>query len=454
MEPHEERLFRFRSDWAGVRKRISTADDFDWPRLCLLAEFVAWTESRLITGDLDEGGLFRFRSWQALKALESALDCPALQGTLIAEINEFESEYATHTRSELRDWHRQLATSLGTTWPSCRLRTLLAQANRVSVVLFIAFAKNTVAKLPSRVPACVAWWWEHWNLSRKPVNPSVARKLEQQFTPTSRQGMIRFASLVSGASDGNAYAISIDGHTILIDADYSRKNIEDRLERSGLNPYGMMALSVTHEHADHIKGVPALSNKYDIPIYLTQGTSEYFRDRTQLNIQGSAFEIPSPKLRADLKDPPPAQVRFIPVRHSAKEPVTPVVTIGPIRIGIVSDLGETSQELINVCHNANILCIESNYEGPEEGRAFKETRQPYWGSIQSRIEAGEYHLTNYQALAFARQVVGDKTQFVIWVHPSPTNDQQRTLELAAHAPETVILTARAEPLVLPLVSCS
>lgn len=54
MEPHEERLFRFRSDWAGVRKRISTADDFDWPRLCLLAEFVAWTESRLITGDLDE----------------------------------------------------------------------------------------------------------------------------------------------------------------------------------------------------------------------------------------------------------------------------------------------------------------------------------------------------------------------------------------------------------------
>ena len=40
----------------------------------------------------------------------------------------------------------------------------------------------------------------------------------------------------------------------------------------GIDPKCLNAILVTHEHADHIKGIGILSRKYDLPIYATEGT--------------------------------------------------------------------------------------------------------------------------------------------------------------------------------------
>ena len=76
---------------------------------------------------------------------------------------------------------------------------------------------------------------------------------------------LRFSPLFSGSS-GNAIYVGCDEAHILVDAGMSGNRITAELARMGIDPKGLNAILVTHEHADHIKGIGILSRKYDLPI--------------------------------------------------------------------------------------------------------------------------------------------------------------------------------------------
>jgi phosphoribosyl 1,2-cyclic phosphodiesterase len=78
-------------------------------------------------------------------------------------------------------------------------------------------------------------------------------------------------SLNSG-SNGNCYYIGNGSEAVLIDAGISCREIEKRMGRLGLSMTTVKAIFVSHEHADHISGIPALVKKYRLPVYITQGT--------------------------------------------------------------------------------------------------------------------------------------------------------------------------------------
>src|SRR6266498_3260418 len=84
------------------------------------------------------------------------------------------------------------------------------------------------------------------------------------------------ASLNSG-SNGNCYYIGNDNEAVLIDAGISCREIEKRMKRLGLLIEKVKAIFVSHEHSDHIFGIPVLSNKYRLPVYITSGTLKYSR---------------------------------------------------------------------------------------------------------------------------------------------------------------------------------
>ena len=69
--------------------------------------------------------------------------------------------------------------------------------------------------------------------------------------------MLNFCSLYSGSS-GNSLFVETENTKILIDAGMSCKKIEEALKSIEVDPSSINAILVTHEHADHIKGLSTI----------------------------------------------------------------------------------------------------------------------------------------------------------------------------------------------------
>src|SRR5882757_3468185 len=79
------------------------------------------------------------------------------------------------------------------------------------------------------------------------------------------------ASLNSG-SNGNCYYIGNEREAVLVDAGISCRETEKRMKRLGLSMSSVKAIFVSHEHTDHIKGIPVIAKKYQLPVYITSNT--------------------------------------------------------------------------------------------------------------------------------------------------------------------------------------
>jgi len=82
---------------------------------------------------------------------------------------------------------------------------------------------------------------------------------------------MRFASLGSG-SEGNGLVVESGGTRVLIDCGFGVRGAATRLGRLGLTPSSITAILVTHEHSDHVGGVPAFAARHGIPVWATFGT--------------------------------------------------------------------------------------------------------------------------------------------------------------------------------------
>ena len=80
---------------------------------------------------------------------------------------------------------------------------------------------------------------------------------------------LQFLSLASGSS-GNCYYLGNEEYGILIDAGKGVRTIKKVLKEYGIPFEKIVALCITHDHADHIKAAGTLGEKYGIPIYTTE----------------------------------------------------------------------------------------------------------------------------------------------------------------------------------------
>jgi phosphoribosyl 1,2-cyclic phosphodiesterase len=82
---------------------------------------------------------------------------------------------------------------------------------------------------------------------------------------------LSIASLNSG-SNANCYYVANKNEAVLIDAGLSLRETEKRMAQLGLAMEKVKAIFISHEHSDHITGLPAISKKYQIPVYITEAT--------------------------------------------------------------------------------------------------------------------------------------------------------------------------------------
>jgi phosphoribosyl 1,2-cyclic phosphodiesterase len=228
---------------------------------------------------------------------------------------------------------------------------------------------------------------------------------------------MRFSVLGSG-SRGNSVYIESGETAILIDAGFSGKEIETRLQSIGRNLSNVRALCITHEHNDHIRGAGVISRRCKIPTYINGGTLAAGEKRMGKLFAKKEFETGELLQIGDL------QVRSFRISHDTADPVGYVVSDGKRSVGYCTDTGKVSHLIGQRLAECNGLILEFNHnlQMLKEG--------PYPLPLQQRVRSSRGHLSNEDAAEFLAGLIGDHLHTAVLAHLSETNN---TPELARRA---------------------
>ncbi len=216
------------------------------------------------------------------------------------------------------------------------------------------------------------------------------------------------AYTLGSGSSGNAAYIRCGRTELLIDAGLSRLNIEKKLASLGTSLKNITAIFITHEHSDHIKGLPMIA-KYDkLPIYA---------DPILLN---DLSDI-DPALKHPL--PESGSVTFgeitvtaVPTWHDSKTSCGYVIDCPDYRLGYLTDLGEPSEEILVAFDHCKALILEANYD------LAMLKNGPYPAFLKDRIESRYGHLDNRITAKLARYFTLRGTEHILLAHLSKENN--------------------------------
>lgn len=221
---------------------------------------------------------------------------------------------------------------------------------------------------------------------------------------------MKFASLGSG-SEGNALLISDASNqtTVMIDCGFGIKETEKRLSRLNKLPSDISAILVTHEHKDHVGGVFKFARRHQIPVWLTSGTYQaVVHDTKDVDIHvckdGDVLVFNA--------------LRLMPftVPHDAREPVQYTVVEGDIKLGVLTDIGQSTPYVIEQLNGCDALVLECNHDRDMLARS------SYPPSVRMRIAGPFGHLSNEASADILTTLDKSRLRLVIAAHISQRNN--------------------------------
>lgn len=170
----------------------------------------------------------------------------------------------------------------------------------------------------------------------------------------------------------------------MVDAGISCRETERRMTRLGLSIRKVKAIFVSHEHSDHINGIPVLAKKYQLPIYITPATVHNggLIIDDHLVQQFKAFQT------INIGN---LQVTAFPKQHDASDPHSFTITYNDICVGVFTDIGAACQNVIKHFSQCHAAFLEANYDD----EMLDKGGYPY--HLKRRIRSGHGHLSNKQA---------------------------------------------------------
>ena len=236
---------------------------------------------------------------------------------------------------------------------------------------------------------------------------------------SGRLRIVKFCVLASGSS-GNAVLVATGKTRILVDAGLSMRELGKRLAAIGEDLSEIDAILVTHEHTDHVSGLPVLARNRNVraTIYMTRLTVPAIdwgetRPRLQPFQAGASFAI------GDI------EVQSFSIPHDAIDPVGFCFQAEGVRLGLATDLGYIPESIKYHLRQTNLLMLEANHDLDMLKVG------PYPWSVKQRVMSRVGHLSNLVVSDYLLRDLSPVTSQLILGHLSESNNHPEIVRLVA-----------------------
>ncbi|QSR89353.1 MBL fold metallo-hydrolase [Methylacidiphilum caldifontis] len=242
--------------------------------------------------------------------------------------------------------------------------------------------------------------------------------------------MVRLSVLASG-SKGNGYLLETEKSRVLIDPGIRCKQILDHLSRLAISLESITAVFITHEHADHVAGLPVLLKKLPLPLYcntLTWKSLKKAMGWEDKAVNWKPFESSSRFLLDEI------EIESFPVPHDAADPVGLLFHHRHGTIGLLTDLGYITKLVKEKIIRSHTLILESNYDM----NLLQADKKRPW-SVKQRILSRHGHLSNEASSLIACDLAREGVKNLFLAHLS---EDCNRVELAETTVKNKILSSK------------
>ena len=201
-------------------------------------------------------------------------------------------------------------------------------------------------------------------------------------------------SIVGSGSKGNACLIYNKDTLIQIDMGLPLKSLKKELDHLGKTINDIQALFITHEHTDHIAGIPLYHDRVDL--YAGEGTyasANPVEPFIPLEV-GSMSIVP------------------FPTSHDATNPMGYLIEEEGCRLGYVTDTGYLSDEALALIKDCDYYYFESNHDL----KMLMNSARP--AVLKKRIHSKHGHLSNIDSAIYMAELIGPRTKAIYLAHLS------------------------------------
>ncbi len=205
---------------------------------------------------------------------------------------------------------------------------------------------------------------------------------------------------------------------LLVDAGLSRRELRRRLAVAGEEFERIDAILISHEHSDHVSGLPVIAKSLGVPVFLTRLAAPAicwngYEPRLETFQAGACITI------GDL------EVDTFTIPHDAADPVAFCFRSQGLKVGLVTDLGYIPESIKFHLRGADLVVLESNHDLDMLKVG------PYPWSVKQRVMSRIGHLSNDATAQFIISDLDSSVRTLVLGHLSEQNNHPEIARLSA-----------------------
>lgn len=211
---------------------------------------------------------------------------------------------------------------------------------------------------------------------------------------------------ICSGSSGNAVYLRVGSSAVLVDVGCSARTACQFMQKAG-EDLPLCGIFITHEHIDHIRGLPVLSRRCNVPIHATEGSAPY------IGCEKDRVTVHPPCFCASAGD---IEVTSFPTPHDSHMSVGYLLRADGLTVGVATDIGHMTDEIMSMLTECDALILESNHDIA----MLEHGSYPY--PLKQRILSARGHLSNDACAAALVTLTRERVRHVMLAHLSEENN--------------------------------